>query len=61
MDPRYPALVGAGVLAVGTTVGAVRIPFRPDRPVATAARFSVSLERKGGVPRAEGPMILSSQ
>ena len=61
MDPQYPDPVGAGVLPVGTTVGGVRIPFRPDRPVATAARFSVSLERKGGVPRAEGPIVLSSQ
>jgi hypothetical protein len=61
MDPGYPDLVGAGVLAVGMNAGDVRIPFKADRPVATAARFSVSLERKGGVPRAEGPMILSSQ
>jgi hypothetical protein len=61
MDPRYPDLVGAGVLAVGTTAGDVRIPFKPDRPVASAVRFSISLERKGGVPHAEGLMILSSQ
>jgi hypothetical protein len=61
MDPQYPDPVGAGVFTVGTTVGDVRIPFRPDRRVANAARFSVSLERKGGVTRAEGPMVLSSQ
>jgi hypothetical protein len=61
MDPGYPDPVGAGILTVGTTVGDVRIPFKPDRPVATAARFAVSLERKGGMPRAEGPIILSSQ
>ena len=61
MDPQYPAPVGAGVLTVGTTAGDVRILFKPDRPVAAAARFAVSLERKGGVPRAEGPIVLSSQ
>ena len=61
MDPQYPDPVGAGVLTVGTTAGDVRILFKPDRPVAAAARFAVSLERKGGVPRAEGPIVLSSQ
>ena len=61
MDPQYPDPVGAGVLTVGTTAGDVCILFKPDRPVAAAARFAVSLERKGGVPRAEGPIVLSSQ
>jgi hypothetical protein len=61
MDPQYPDPVGAGVLTVGTTAGDVRILFKPDRPVAAAARFAVSLERKGGVPLAEGPIVLSSQ
>ena len=61
MDPQYPDPVGAGVLTVGATAGNVRILFKPDRPVAAAARFAVSLERKGGVPRAEGPIVLSSQ
>jgi hypothetical protein len=61
MDPQYPDPIGAGVLSVETTAGDVRLPFKPDRPVAAAARFAVSLERKGGVPRAEGPIVLSSQ
>ncbi len=61
MDPQYPDSVGAGVLTVGTTAGDVRLLFRPDRPVAANTRFAVSLERKGGVPRAEGPIVLSSQ
>jgi hypothetical protein len=61
MDPQYPDPIGAGVLSVETTAGDVRLLFKPDRPVAAAARFAVSLERKGGVPRAEGPIVLSSQ
>ena len=61
MDPQYPDPVGAGILTVGTAVGDVRILFKPDRPVTSAAKFAVSLERKGGVPRAESPMVLSSQ
>ena len=61
MDPQYPDPVGAGVLTFGTTAGDVRILFKPDRPVAAAASFAVSLERKGGVPLAEGPIVLSSQ
>jgi anti-sigma-K factor RskA len=32
--------------------------FHPNRPVQTVAKFAVSLERKGGVPKAEGPMVL---
>jgi hypothetical protein len=61
IDPQKPTPVSAGVLAVGTTVGDFRILFKPDQPVVTALRFAVSLERKGGVPQAEGPIVLSSQ
>ena len=36
-----------------TTLG-----FKPDQPVTQAAAFVVSLEKKGGVPKAEGPIVL---
>ena len=60
-DPQYPRPVSAGVFAIGAAVGETRIRFKPDQPVATAARFTISVERKGGVPRTEGPIVLSSQ
>ena len=34
------------------------IPFKPKAPVSSATAFAVSLERKGGVAVAEGPMVL---
>ncbi len=38
--------------------GEARLNFRPNLPVKTVAKFAVSLERKGGVPKAEGPLVL---
>ncbi len=61
VDPQYPNPVSAGILAIGPTTNEVRTPFKPDRPVAAAVRFTVSVERKGGVPQAEGPVVLASQ
>lgn len=58
---QYPNPVNAGILAVGPTTSEARTPFKPDRPVTAAARFTVSVERKGGVTQAEGPIILASQ
>lgn len=60
-DPQYPRPVSAGIFAIGAVASETRIRFKPDQPVATAARFTISVERKGGVPHAEGPIVLSSQ
>jgi anti-sigma-K factor RskA len=60
-DPQYPDPVSAGVFAVPPSTSEARIRFKPDKPVTTAARFAISVERKGGVPHAEGPIVLSSQ
>ena len=57
VDPRYKNPVGAGVFHVSNT-GSQRIRFRPDAPVGEAQGFAVSLERKGGVTKAEGPIVL---
>lgn len=61
VDPQYRNPVNAGILAIGSTTSGARTPFKPDRPVPAAARFTVSVERKGGVPQAEGPIVLASQ
>lgn len=57
VDPKYQVPVDAGVFSVknGETT---KVLFKPKSPVTSADAFAVSLERKGGVPKAEGPMIL---
>lgn len=61
IDPQYPIPVDGGVFEVNPTTGEARYQFKAGKPVKTAAKFAVSLERKGGVPKAEGPMVLISQ
>lgn len=58
IDPAYPIPVDGGVFTVDPATGHARINFRPNKPVTNATKFAVSLERKGGVPKAEGPIVL---
>jgi anti-sigma-K factor RskA len=60
VDPQYPIPVDGGVFQVDPVTGEARVTFKPNKPVATVAKFAVSLERKGGVPKAEGTMMLLS-
>jgi len=60
IDPQYPIPVDGGVFTVDPETGVARYAFKADKPVKTIAKFAVSLERKGGVPKAEGPMVLVS-
>ena len=61
IDPQYPIPVDGGVFSVDPQTGVARYQFKAGKPVKTVAKFAVSLERKGGVPKAEGPMVLISQ
>ncbi len=61
IDPKYPDPVSGGVLIVDSHTGAARLAFHPGQPIATAAKFAVSCERKGGRPRPEGPIVLLSE
>lgn len=58
VDPQYPHPVDGGVFTVDPVTGEARLVFKADKPVANVAAFAISLERKGGVPVAEGPMVL---
>jgi len=58
IDPRYKQPVDAGVFTVNKE-GVTEIVFRPKLRIASAKAFAVSLERKGGVEKAEGPMVLT--
>ncbi len=60
IDPQYPMPVDGGVFQVNPANGTARISFKPGKEVKTAAKFAVSLERKGGVSKAEGPIVLLS-
>ncbi len=60
IDPQYPIPVDGGVFTVDEKTGDARLNFKPGKNVAVAQTFAVSLERKGGVPKAEGPMVLIS-
>ena len=57
VDPAYPNPVDGGVFKPGPDGKAV-LTFKGDKPIKAAAAFAVSLEKKGGVPKAEGPIVL---
>jgi anti-sigma-K factor RskA len=61
IDKQYPAPVSAGVFVVDPVSGEAHIVFKADKPVRSIAKFAVSLERKGGSPSPEGPIVLISQ
>ena len=58
VDPQYPNPVDGGVFTVDPQSGAARVMFTGKQPVAAINAFAVTLERKGGVSKAEGPFVL---
>ncbi len=59
IDPRYPAPVSGGVVKMGSG-GAAHALFKAAKPISAVDKFAVSIERKGGVPNAQGPIVLIS-
>lgn len=57
IDPAYPIPVDGGVFRPDPEGRAV-LTFKGDKPVKTVNAFAISVERKGGVPKAEGPIVL---
>ncbi len=57
VDSRYKNPVDGGVFHVSKD-GSMRVPFQPATPVRAAQGFAISLERKGGVTKAQGPIVL---
>lgn len=57
VDPKYENPVDAGVFSVEKS-GVARFAFKPKSRIDSATAFAVSLERKGGVAKAEGPIAL---
>jgi len=60
VDPRYKDPVDGGVFHL-VNDGSLTVQFRPHAPVRAAKGFVISLERKGGVTKTEGPIVLSGQ
>ncbi len=57
VDPRFKDPVDGGVFHVSND-GSLRVPFHPAEKVHDAEGFAISLERKGGVTKAKGPIVL---
>jgi anti-sigma-K factor RskA len=61
IDKQYTSPVSGGVFVVDPATGEARIMFKADKPVHSIAKFAVSLERKGGSPSPQGPIVLLSE
>jgi anti-sigma-K factor RskA len=57
VDPAYPNPVDGGVFRPGAD-GHVVLAFKGNQPIKNVAAFAISLEKKGGVPKAEGPIVM---
>lgn len=56
-DPKKPDPVSCDVFSVDEK-GTAHYQFRPDQQIGSAAVFAVTRERKGGVPKPQGPVVL---
>ncbi len=59
VDPSQPDPVSAGVITLDDK-GSVKTVFKPVVPVGETARFALSVEKKGGVPKKEGQIVFIS-
>ena len=59
VDPAYKTPVDGGIIRVDDK-GFARVEFKPQLSVKSADKFAISVEKKGGVPVAEGPIVLLS-
>lgn len=57
VDPNKPNPVSAGVVAVDAK-GSVKVSFKPVEAVTGEAKFVLSVEKKGGVPKSEGQLLM---
>ena len=58
VDPQYKDPVDGGVFTVDPQTGVASVKFTGKQPIVAVNAFAVTLERKGGVPKAEGPFVL---
>jgi len=60
IDPKMSEPVSAGLVPAGES-GLLRVEFKPVRPVASAAKFAVSVEEAGGSQVPRGEIVLLGQ
>lgn len=56
-DPQYPTPVDGGVFKPDAT-GRATLTFKTDTSIQQVSAFAISLEKKGGARKAEGPLVL---
>lgn len=59
VDPSKKNPVDAGIVTIDPQ-GFAKVSFKPQMEVEKAEKFALSVEKKGGVPVAEGPIVLLS-
>jgi anti-sigma-K factor RskA len=57
VDANRKDPINAGIIHVDAN-GVTRVRFKPDQNVAQIKAFAISLEREGGVPKREGPIVM---
>jgi anti-sigma-K factor RskA len=57
-DRTHPTPIDSGVLTVDPESGRAQVSFRPKQAVNNVSQVSISVERKGGAPQPEGPILL---
>lgn len=57
VDADHPDPLSAGILRVDAK-GVAQVRFKAGAPARSVKAFAVSIEREGGVPKKEGPIIL---
>ncbi len=57
VDPAKPDPVSAGVVTVDSK-GSGKTSFKPVEAVSGEAKFALSVEKKGGVPKSEGKLLM---
>lgn len=57
VDPQQAVPVDAGIVRVDGD-GFANVEFKPVTDVTDASKFALSVEKEGGVPKGEGPIVL---
>ena len=57
VDANHPDPIDAGIIHVKPN-GTTRVQFKPNQNAAQIKAFAISLEREGGVPKREGPIVM---
>jgi anti-sigma-K factor RskA len=57
VDANHPDPIDAGIIHVEPN-GTTRVRFKPSQNAAQIKAFAISLEREGGVPKREGPIVM---